>query len=117
MELLERVQAPDGCRKLPLLVQPGAPRVASKYNYMTMTIDSKLEFKFVIVKDDSVIQWETLPQNRKYRARYCRVVLKADWNSQEGREVVEKKFKSSMQLNEGSVCCIYIVATLKSLRR
>ncbi|CAD8093529.1 unnamed protein product [Paramecium primaurelia] len=60
---------------------------------------TKLEFKLVIIENGNTI-WEELPQNRKYRCRYWKVVLTAEWNNYEGREFIEKRFKSSVCLNQ-----------------
>ncbi|CAD8084270.1 unnamed protein product [Paramecium sonneborni] len=60
---------------------------------------TKLEFKFVIIENGKTI-WEELPQNRKYRCRYWKVALTAEWNNYEGREFIEKRFKSSVCLNQ-----------------
>ncbi|CAK62920.1 unnamed protein product (macronuclear) [Paramecium tetraurelia] len=60
---------------------------------------TKLEFKFVILDNGTAI-WEELPQNRKYRCRYWKVILTADWNNYEGKEYIEKRFKSSVCLDQ-----------------
>ncbi|CAD8120843.1 unnamed protein product [Paramecium sonneborni] len=60
---------------------------------------TKLEFKFVILDNGKAI-WEELTQNRKYRCRYWKVILTAEWNNYEGKEIVEKRFKSSVCLNQ-----------------
>ncbi|CAD8192008.1 unnamed protein product [Paramecium octaurelia] len=60
---------------------------------------TKLQFKFVIIENGNTI-WEELPQDRKYRCRYWKVALTAEWNNYEGREFIEKRFKSSVCLNQ-----------------
>lgn len=66
--------------------------------FLSFKRGTKLEFKFVILSNNPI--WEELPQNRKYRARYQQVALTAEWNNYNGKEIIVKKFQSSVCLNE-----------------
>jgi len=58
---------------------------------------AKFQFKFVKMSNSGGEEWESFPNNlnRKYRARYVSVTLKAVWNDFSGREVATKKYGSS----------------------
>jgi hypothetical protein len=50
--------------------------------------------------DPTIFRWEVLPDNsnRKYKARYMKVLLKGYEGKPEGKERVEKNFDSDMLL-------------------
>ncbi|EGR31938.1 trehalose-6-phosphate synthase, putative [Ichthyophthirius multifiliis] len=66
-------------------------------NHLSLPKGTKFQFKFVKIQSNGYHDWEYFPNNlnRKYRSRYQLVTLKAVWNDFSGKEVPNKKFKSS----------------------
>lgn len=62
-------------------------------------LGTKIEFKFIVISENGNVQWEELQKNRKYKLKHPRVMLKAAWNDYEGKEIIEKRQSSSIQLD------------------
>ena len=56
---------------------------------------TKIEFKCVIINNNNnTSHWESLPNNlnRKYKAKYYKVILKGCFGKAEGKEIIEIKY-------------------------
>ena len=61
---------------------------------------STLEFKCIVMKNDEVVRWETLPSssNRRYLIKYEKAVIKCKEGLYEGEEILHKVKKMRSRL-------------------